>query len=83
MLTEKPLVLVSSPGFLGLGELQMQLGGADLGHQGSRSLEVGIQDVERGRLVIGPRGLVELSRLEPKGGPGREFDIRSVDSINK
>ena len=41
----------------------MQLGGADLRHQRRRGLEVSVQDVQRGRLVIGSSGLIELRRL--------------------
>mmetsp|Transcript_45687 Transcript_45687/g.108614 ORF Transcript_45687/g.108614 Transcript_45687/m.108614 type:complete len:410 (+) Transcript_45687:546-1775(+) len=56
-------VLVSATRLLGLRELQMQLRRGDLGHERRRRLEVHVQDVQGGRLVVRARGLIELRRL--------------------
>mmetsp|Transcript_29086 Transcript_29086/g.46651 ORF Transcript_29086/g.46651 Transcript_29086/m.46651 type:complete len:203 (-) Transcript_29086:454-1062(-) len=55
---------VSTARLLRLGVLQVQLGRVDLVHQWSRSFEVEIEDVQRGRLVVGTRCLVELGCLD-------------------
>ena len=55
----------------------MQLGGADLRHQRRRGLEVGVQDVQRGRLVIGSSGLIELRRLG-SGSNTRKIGVKKI-----